>query len=110
CAEAFEAAAGARAVDLRCLVARRFGELLADRGGKGIHGRGPDRADIVARAAARRRLILARGKRQRARRRTSDKGKFLEHREILSRVVTKPSRHPRGDSLSRQWGFCVTCL
>ena len=86
-AETLEATAGARAVDLRRLVARRFSELLADRGGKGIDGRGPDRADIIARAAARRRLILARGKRQRARRGTSDAkqpgSECLQHEIIL---------------------------
>jgi hypothetical protein len=29
---------------------------------------------------------------------------------ILSGVATEPSHHPRGDSLSRQWGLCVTRL
>src|SRR3546814_2702715 len=77
-------------------------------------GRGPHRADISARAAARRRLILTRGKRQRARRGTSDAkqlgSEFLQHGVILSGVVTEPSHHPRGDSLSAIWGSCVTRL
>src|SRR3546814_12806342 len=55
-----------------------------------------DLADIIARTAARRRLILTRGQRQRDGRGAGDQGKFLDHRMILSGGVTKPSRHPRG--------------
>src|SRR3546814_6863805 len=73
--------------------------LFADRGGKGIDGRGPHRADISARAAARRRLILTRGKRQRARRGTSDAkqlgSEFLQHGVILSGAIGRASCRER---------------
>lgn len=81
--EALETATGAGAVDLRGLVARRFGEFFTDRGGKGIDGRRADRADIITRAATRRSLILTGGKRQRAHGGANDaKGagrEFLSH-------------------------------
>src|SRR3546814_5039375 len=57
--KALEPAAGAGRIDLRGLASSRFRKLLGNRGGKGIDGRGSHRADIVARVAARRSLVLA---------------------------------------------------